>query len=126
MTFELSYKSGKGPESLKRKLAALAKFADKEFLEATEDAKKRVVRIAQQKAPVDTGKLESSIEGTVKTDGDNIVMLVGSPVEYAIYVEAGTSKMAAQPYLRPALEQGLEEYEKDIGKAIGRAARTAG
>jgi hypothetical protein len=30
---------------------------------------------------------------------------VGTDVEYSIYVEFGTSKMAAQPYLRPAIEE---------------------
>ena len=31
-------------------------------------------------------------------------IIVGSSVEYAIYQEYGTRKMAAQPYLRPAIK----------------------
>ena len=30
--------------------------------------------------------------------------VVGTSVEYSVYVEFGTSRMAAQPYLRPAVE----------------------
>jgi hypothetical protein len=32
---------------------------------------------------------------------------VGTTAEYAIYVEFGTRKMQAQPFLRPALSEGL-------------------
>lgn len=30
--------------------------------------------------------------------------IVGTDVEYAVYVEFGTSRMAAQPYMRPAVK----------------------
>lgn len=43
--------------------------------------------------------------------------VVGSDVEYAAYVEFGTSKMAAQPYLRPALEEarrGLDQIADGV------------
>jgi len=33
---------------------------------------------------------------------------IGTPVEYAPFVELGTSKMAAQPFLRPAVLQNKE------------------
>jgi HK97 gp10 family phage protein len=36
--------------------------------------------------------------------GGKVVAVVGSGVEYAAYVELGTSRMAAQPYLGPAAE----------------------
>ena len=46
---------------------------------------------------------------------------VGSHVEYATYVEFGTSRMSAQPYLRPALDiargKALILVEQD-GKTI--------
>jgi hypothetical protein len=35
--------------------------------------------------------------------------VVGTNVEYAVYVEFGTSKMAAQPYLRPAAKKVMNE-----------------
>lgn len=36
--------------------------------------------------------------------GETLVAEIGSNVEYALYVEMGTSRMAARPFLRPALE----------------------
>lgn len=89
---------------------------------------------AKQNAPVDTGALRSSIYtvtqdsdnytqasgeamGKAWTQGGRIseverlpapsgkaVAVVGASVEYAGYVELGTSKMDAQPYLIPAAE----------------------
>ncbi len=45
------------------------------------------------------GELRMSIHGQV----DGITAMVGTNKEYAAYVEFGTYKMAAQPYLIPAL-----------------------
>lgn len=57
---------------------------------------------ARSAAPVDTGALQNSIQGrmTGQLDGE-----VTTGLEYSMYVEYGTYKMAAQPYLVPAAEQ---------------------
>lgn len=54
---------------------------------------------AQLICPVDTGFLQSSIE-KLSADADGCE--IGTDCEYAWFVENGTCKMAAQPYLRPA------------------------
>lgn len=89
-----------------------------------------IERAAKQNAPVKTGALKSSIYTvTETTDGydkaagavagknpdidlmeipdpdGNILARVGPCVEYGEYVEFGTSRMGAQPYLLPAVEQ---------------------
>src|SRR6056297_2725384 len=50
---------------------------------------------------------------------------LGSAVEYSVFVEFGTSKMAAQPYLFPAADAALQEIHQiwdsvgyDINKLI--------
>lgn len=58
---------------------------------------------AKRICPVDTGRLRASI--TYEIDENGLIARVGTNVEYAIYVEMGTWKMVAQPYLRPALEK---------------------
>ena len=89
----------------------------------------KVEAMAKQLAPVDTSAMVNSIY-TVTQDQDNystaqsaarsanknvvteahphpsgnIVAHVGPSVNYAAYVEFGTSKMRAQPYLGPAVE----------------------
>ncbi len=52
------------------------------------------------------GRLRSSITNEIGTDSQGLVATIGTNVEYAPYVELGTSKMAAQPFLLPALEAG--------------------
>jgi len=67
-----------------------------------------IVAYAQVYAPVDTGRLRDSIryEG-----GNREYTIIADPKNpntgrgYAVYVETGTSKMPAQPYMRPALDQ---------------------
>lgn len=63
---------------------------------------------AKRLCPVRTGRLRSSITTTAPfRRGRHLVVVVGSNVKYAKYVEQGTRYMKARPYLRPALEQEL-------------------
>ena len=52
-----------------------------------------------------------SYSGTIGRNGDKAVY-IGSNVEYAAYVEMGTSKTKAQPYLKPAVVDHAEEYKR--------------
>ncbi len=63
----------------------------------------KVERAAKRNAPVDTGRLRSSIGTNLGHDSDGLYVEVGSEVEYALYQELGTRRMPAHPYLRPAL-----------------------
>ena len=69
----------------------------------------QVQRRAKQFAPVDTGRLRASITEELARDDGGLVERIGSDVSYAAFQEFGTSKMAARPYLRPALDavQGI-------------------
>lgn len=57
-----------------------------------------------------------SYQGTVP-DGKAVVY-VGTNVEYAPYVEKGTQRTAAQPFLKPAIENHAEEYKAIIEKYL--------
>ncbi len=54
---------------------------------------------ARSMCPVDTGRLRSSIGASQSGDG----AVAYAEENYAVYVEFGTYKMAAQPFLMPAL-----------------------
>lgn len=78
---------------------------------------------AQNAAPVDTGYLRSSISTTVTGDGRNGQMTaeVGPTAGYGIYQELGTSRMAPQPFLFPALDRntpGFYEAIEQLGGGI--------
>lgn len=62
---------------------------------------------AKEDVPVDTGALQESIEAKVIEAKEPMVILSAGndDVDYAIYPELGTSKMPAQPYMRPQLEK---------------------
>jgi len=55
---------------------------------------------AVSNAPVRSGYLKGSIDKRVLTDQGTVF----TPVHYAPHVEYGTIHMAAQPFLRPALD----------------------
>jgi HK97 gp10 family phage protein len=69
----------------------------------------QVERRAKQLAPVDTGRLRSSITHSLGNDSDGLVGLAGTNVEYARHVEFGTSRMGARAFLRPALDEVLRK-----------------
>jgi len=69
---------------------------------AVREAANYILGEARTLAPVRTGHLRSNSE--VEGDGGN--SLIKFNAEYAAYVELGTRKMAAQPFLTPAVNRG--------------------
>lgn len=65
---------------------------------------------------VRTGRLRNSISYAVDTEEPAVY--IGSNVEYAPYVELGTSKMRARPYLKPAVENYAGEYKDLLEQAM--------
>ena len=61
----------------------------------------------------DTGHLRKSIFHDV--DEKRKTVIVGTPVKYGLFLEVGTSKMAARPYLRATVNQ----EKTTIGKILG-------
>lgn len=109
--------------------------------QALEEAALLVEGQAKALAPVGTGELRDKIDHNIKTvDGMNIAQ-IGSPLQYAIYVEYGTGEhaangagrkggwvykgpdgkfyftrgMKAQPFLTPAFRRNKKNIENIIG-----------
>ena len=94
---------------------------DKQIKDGARKARLRaameVEREAVAEVPVDSGRLKGSI--MTQEVNDELVEVgsgvkAGTEVEYAHYVEYGTSKMAAHPYLQPAVEKVRQKYPKMI------------
>lgn len=106
----------------------------------------RIIRAAAKAgAPVASGQLRDRLDFAIQTASDEIIGVVGSPEEYAIYVEFGTGEFAEngtgrkggwaykdpggewyftygqtpQPFLRPAFRQNKETIKKILGQEYG-------
>lgn len=71
---------------------------------------------AKQECPVDTGRLRNSITNAVRVDEKAVY--IGSNVSYAAFVELGTSRMKARPYLKPAATEHTAEYKSLAEQAL--------
>lgn len=76
----------------------------------------KIAADAKSRAPVDTGYLRSSIHAESKSAGKEADVMVDAP--YAAYVEYGTFKMAAQPFLTPAVEAHKAEFGIELVKPL--------
>lgn len=88
---------------------------EKSVKETCED----IQRMAKQFAPVRSGKLRDSIK--IKVDGLKGEVYSGevySDVSYAGYVENGTRKMRARPFLRPAYDACIKELMSRVVKNL--------
>ena len=72
---------------------------------------------AKKATPVDTGRLRNSISHAV--DGEAVY--IGSNVEYAPYVELGTSRAKAHHMLQKAATEHSAEYKRLAEDAIQSA-----
>ena len=76
----------------------------------------RAERHAKAYCPVDTGRLRNSISHASDEDS----AYIGTNVEYAPYVELGTSRQKAKPYLAPAVQKHIDEYKKIVKDTISK------
>jgi HK97 gp10 family phage protein len=108
----------------------------------TRDAIEKGVALAGQKVEKDTknitpvstqltrpggphGDLRKSVKaGQVRRTSNGAEVSVGTNSEYAMYVEFGTTKMAAQPYLRPSLQKNKSNAKRLIITEIVKAHRS--
>jgi len=88
-----------------------------------------VLAEAEKKVPVDTGTLRDSLlikKSKLKNAHikSQYYVTKKSGVDYFVPVELGTSKMKAQPFLRPAVDENTRtvatKINAEILKAIGR------
>lgn len=101
-----------GSEQLRRNLARLAGSQRRQAQQDGLEAGARIVETyAKIRCPVDTGFLRNSITVDEVTPMEAVI---APHTDYAEHVEFGTSRMAAQPYMRPA----LDEHESEILQAV--------
>lgn len=74
---------------------------------------------AKERAPVRTGTLRRSINTQVQDfSPTRIVARIGPNTEYAAFLEFGTRRMAARPYMRPALDSKRAEAAATVRRVF--------
>lgn len=74
---------------------------------------------AKDDCPVDTGRLRNSITHAVENEEQAVY--IGTNVEYGKFIELGTSRMRAKPYLKPAASHHSAEYKAIAESALKNA-----
>ena len=73
---------------------------------------------AKKECPVDTGNLRNSITNEVRSSEKAVY--IGTNVEYAEYVELGTTRTKAKPYLKPAVTEHSTVYKRIMEEEMGK------
>lgn len=148
-----------GLQELDRRLREFGPRIQRNGLRAANFAGARVFRdAAKASAPVRSGVLQASIAAFRRRSPQNVAKhsvgvrnirrryadtaanrrvrrvgksyFVHGPAFYARFIEFGSSKMTARPFLRPAflnnVEAAIEAVRARLGKAVDDAARKAG
>jgi len=114
-------------KSLEDKLSNLDAKLTNALAEALDEISEKIRDDAKSFAPVDTGALRKSIHverkgklevSIVAGDGGVINPRTGREVDYAGYVEFGTSRASPQPYMQPALEKNRDEILRIVKEKV--------
>jgi HK97 gp10 family phage protein len=110
------------------KLGGADRAIDRRIEKAIKESAEEAADIASQLAPKDgtsphTENLHTTIKAEKGTDG-NWRVTVGA--SYGAFVEYGTVKMAAQPYLRPAINSVKKRLRLRLGQIQSGLANDLG
>jgi len=81
-------------------------------IHAQRRAKEEITRMGA----IDTGRLRASIAYQAEPANDEVI--IGTPVEYAIYVHEGTRKMTGRPFIKEAVLNYQGDYKKIIEQTL--------
>ena len=102
-------------------IAAVKKGVKLAVKNIAKQAASNVADITPVGTPETTGKpgyIGGTLQNSITGRSDEDTAYISTDVEYAIYVEYGTIKMDAQPYMRPGIMDNMDEYEEIARQAI--------
>jgi hypothetical protein len=73
---------------------------------------------ARSLVPVDTGALQTSIEVFGAGGSGERVVSAGQSLDYAVIVEYGSARQAAQPYMTPAAVQHAADLPHNVARHL--------
>lgn len=107
-----------GLSQVKAKLDKLPEDVDKKVADLINKTAINIQNNAKRLAPVDTGRLRSSIRIRFYRDNGPAADIY-TDVEYAAYLEFGTKRMSARPYMTPAWELERAKFEEALRSILG-------
>lgn len=108
-----------GVDDLIRKVSNLGGINLKRgFYKAAAHVQKEAKKIAPVATPETSGYIGGTLRESISADANESEGRVFTNVEYAIYQEYGTSKMKAQPFLRPALGTSKKKINEILSDHI--------
>jgi len=121
-----------GHQQLMLELAEIASHIDPKVVEGLDEVADKIVKDAKELCPVDTGALKRSTRKDKQlvslypftctigvTAGGHVKNpKTGREVDYAAYVEFGTSRTPAQPFMGPAIEKNRGEIRRILSKKV--------
>ncbi|SHH05918.1 HK97-gp10 family putative phage morphogenesis protein [Tepidibacter thalassicus] len=119
-----------GLKELEQKLQEMGNKTSRIENKAIKKAAEPILEDAKANAPVDTGRLREGLKiSNIKTKNGEKYVEVGitkgdnSEMFYGKFIEWGTSKMPAKPYLAPAYEKNKSKIKeiiiKELKKGLG-------
>lgn len=106
-----------GTKELEKAFARLGKQASEHLEESVLSGAEIIRQSAIQKAPYKTGNLRGNIEKATSLKSFGRVEVDIGPNRkawYAHFLEYGTSKMPAKPFLRPAIDENRDTASREI------------
>lgn len=151
MDADFSWDDGESPEELAAQFEAFDEALHERLIEAWETLVLLIESTAKKLVPVDTGNLRSSISSDVTVESGTIVGVVGTNVEYSVFIEYGRGAITAdpgevlhfyvdgeevwtthvdaaeaQPFLRPSFAAHQSDFKRLVKQAVEDAAQDAG
>jgi len=109
--------AGKGAVELRDNSAAVLKQIGDLTEGRLRDLAEEMTDVAKTNCPVDTGNLRDSIEWDAQEmSTEKKTVTIYTQTGYGGWVELGTSRQAAQPFLAPAFKQAFNTIVENGGK----------
>lgn len=98
------------------RIPALIAYVEAQSRTAVMKNARMIALKAKEFAPKKTGFLAASIIAVSISAGKEAEIQVGA--DYGLFVEVGTYKMPARPYLAPAVSMYQEQFFNDVGSGL--------
>jgi HK97 gp10 family phage protein len=109
----------RGVETVVRALGSVVERVNEMRSRAIREVAEQIVRDIKAGAPVDTGNLRDSVSMEIVVNEIIPKAVIKVEAEYASFVEFGTSRMRAQPFVMPVLDQVRDRLMRQIRLEMG-------